>query len=279
MGVPLWKALGGTQARALPAYASGGDSVSPRFMEDEFATVAGLGIDVFKIRARGSQVAKAHWCQRAGSAGGRGITVAVDMTQNLAVPSQSVDEVLAFERSFAEAGLRAPAFLEEVLGPLAVKQLPALRQRAATPIAGGEIVTTATELNDRIEAGSYDIAQPDATVIGGVGPVMEVFGAARRAETAVYVHCWGAGVGMLANYHAALAGGGERVEWPVPRYPLREALWAHAPRMENGRVTLADVPGLGAALTPAVEREFPFREEAVYHCLVDPARIPPADWI
>lgn len=278
LGLPLWQALGGTMSRPLPAYASGGDSVSPEFMQQEFAAVASLGIHVFKIRARKTQVGKAHWCQRTGAGHATGITVAVDMTQNLAVPSQTVEDVLAFERSFAEAGLAPPAFLEEVLGPLAVGQLPALRGMSRVPIAGGEIVTTATELGDRIRAGSYDIAQPDATVIGGVGPVMEVFAAARRTGTAVYVHCWGGGVGMLANYHAAMAGGGEMVEWPLPRYPLREALWPEPPSVRDGHLTLPDRPGLGAALTPAVEREFRFREEAVYHCLVDASRIPPADW-
>lgn len=278
LGIPLWQALGGTQARSLPVYASGGDSVSPEFMREEFEIVFDLGIRVFKIRARNHQVQKAHWCQRTGARYATPITVAVDMTQNLAIPSQSVDEVLAFERSFARAGLAPPAFLEEVLGPLAVGGLPALRQRARTPIAGGEIVTTPVELCDRIRAGSYAIAQPDATVIGGVGAVMDIFATARETGTAVYVHCWGAGVGMLANYHAAVAGGGEMVEWPLPSYPLRDALWRRPLSVENGHLSLPDGPGLGAELTPQVEAEFPFREDAVYHCLVDPARIPPADW-
>lgn len=278
LGIPLWKALGGTMPKSLPAYASGGDSVSPEFMREEFRTVADLGIRVFKIRARNTQVQKAHWCQRVGAGQARAVTIAVDMTQNLAIPSQTVEEVLAFERSFAEAGLAPPAFLEEVLGPLAVGQLPTLRGKSRVPIAGGEIVTTAMELGDRIHVGSYDIAQPDATVIGGVGPVMDVFAAARHAGTAVYVHCWGGGVGMLANYHAAVAGGGEMVEWPLPAYALREALWPQPIAIVDGHLALPERPGLGAILTDAVEREFPFREDAVYHCLVDPTRIPPADW-
>jgi hypothetical protein len=31
-------------------------------------------------------------------------------------------------------------------------------------------------------------------------------------------------------------------------------------------------------LTPQIEREYAFREDAVYHCLVDAARIPRAEW-
>jgi hypothetical protein len=107
---------------------------------------------------------------------------------------------------------------------------------------------------------------------------MDVFATARETGTKVYVHCWGAGVGMLANYHAAIAGQGEMVEWPVPSYELREALFASAPRIDRGLLELSAGSGLGARLTPHVERAFPFREDAVYRCLVDPAVLPTADW-
>lgn len=273
---PLWQSLGGTASRPLRAYASGGDSADPDYMQQEIDAVAALGIDTFKIRARQHQADKAIWTQRAATRSG--ITIAVDMTQNLAIPSQSAGDVLAFLAAYAEAGLPAPAFLEEVQGPLAIDALPELRRAAGVPIAGGEIVTTPEELSDRIRLGCYDIAQPDATVIGGIAPVLDIFATAREAGISVYVHCWGAGVGMLANYHAALAGGGDTIEWPMPRYALREALFATPIAVVGGQLTLPDTPGLGARLTPAIEREFRFREEAVYHCLVDPSRIPAADW-
>lgn len=275
-GLPLWRLLGGDAARPLPAYASGGDSTDPAFMAAEIDVVARLGITTFKIRARKHNADKAVWCARA--AGRNGVAIAVDMTQNLAIPSQSVADVLGFIAAHDAAGVARPAFLEEVQGPLAVAELPGLRRRAGVPIAGGEIVTTPEELSARVLDGCYDIVQPDATVIGGVGAVMRVFAAARTAGTRVYVHCWGAGVGMLANYHAALAGGGEMVEWPLPAYPLREALMADPVLVSGGRITLGDRPGLGARLTPEIERAFPFRAEAVYRCLVDPAMVPPTSW-
>ena len=264
LNLPLWRALGGTENRALPAYASGGNSISPEFMEDEFRQVRALGIEVFKIRARKHQVEKAIWCARESG----GIAIAVDMAQNLAIPSQMPEEVIGFIRAHREAGVALPAFLEEVQGPTATANLPSLRLRAGAPLAGGEIVTTPLELAQRLEQGCYDIVQPDATVIGGVGPVVEVFSAARRVGTKVYVHCWGAGVGMLANYHVAVAMGGEMVEWPLPSYPLREALFAERVAVKDGKLRLPAALGLGARLTPHIERAFAFREEAVYRCLV-----------
>lgn len=265
LGLPLWRALGGELARPLEVYASGGDAVDPAHMEAEIAAVAALGIGLFKIRARAGDAAKAIFTARA--AGAAGIRVGVDMTQNLARPSQAPEEIEAFLAAHREGGVPLPAFLEEIQGPDGITALPALRGRLRVPVAGGEIVTTPEELVRRIGLGCYDIAQPDATVIGGVGAVLAVFEAARAAGTEVWVHAWGAGVGMLANYHAALVGGGRVVEWPMPAYPLREALLGGM-GVCGGRIELAEAPGLGARLTPEIEARFPFRREAVYRCLV-----------
>jgi L-alanine-DL-glutamate epimerase-like enolase superfamily enzyme len=82
----------------------------------------------------------------------------------------------------------------------------------------------------------------------------------------------------MANDHAALAGGGTVAEWPIKPYALREAMLAEPWRIERGQLLLSDTPGLGVRLTPEIEREFPFREDAVYRCLVDPSKAPAADW-
>ena len=288
LGLPLWKALGETLERLnlltpgsgttpLHLYASGGDSISPEFMRQEIDAVAALGIDIFKIRARKHQTAKAIWCRREAKAAG--ISIAVDMTQNLAIPSQEVSEVLAFLDTIYETDNEPLAFLEEALGPRATLNLRVLRKNTDTPIAGGEIVTVPWEFDMRLGMGFYDIVQPDATVIGGIEAVLYVRSLAKQADgTRTYPHCWGSGVGMLANYHAALAGGCEMAEWPMPRYDLRPALFTAPLNVEGGRLTLPDIPGLGAQLTPQVEKEFKFREEAVYRCLVDSSAIPEGKW-
>ncbi len=276
LGVPLWQALGGQKNQPLPAYASGGDSITPAHMQRELEQIAQLGIKTFKIRARKNLVDKVLWCQREGARSN--IAIAVDMTQNLVVPSQTMEDVLTFLQPIREGGGNPLAFVEEVLGPDQIEHLPELRRRTDIPVAGGEIVTTEDELRARVLAGYYGIVQPDATVIGGINSVRRVFAAAGEAGSRVYVHCWGGAVGMMANYHVALACGGEQVEWPLPRYDLREALFAKPLQPVNGQIQLADAPGLGVRLTNAVEKEFPFREEAVYRCLVDPALIPTVSW-
>jgi len=264
-GVPLWNWLGGESLHPILAYASGGDSIGPEGMEGELAAVGALGIDTFKIRARTHQADKVVWTQRRAAVSG--ISIAVDMTQNLVVPSQEVADVVDFIDRVADGSGAPLTFVEEPLGPDRVAQLPELRRLSPVPIAGGEIVTTDRELIERVNGGSYDIVQPDATVIGGIGPVLAVLRAAAPAGTRTYVHCWGGAVGVLANYHAALAAGGEMVEWPLPSYPLRDALLESLVYVEGGEVTLTTAPGLGIELTPELESAYAFREDAVYDCL------------
>ena len=151
LGLPLWRALGGTEARALPVYASGGDARDPAHMAEEIAAVAAVGARLFKIRARPGQAAKAIWCARAAAA--EGIAIAVDMTQNLASPSVMPSAVAAFLDAHRDAGVAPPAFLEEIQGPEDIDRLPALRRSLGVPVAGGEIVTTPAELARRIAAG------------------------------------------------------------------------------------------------------------------------------
>jgi L-alanine-DL-glutamate epimerase-like enolase superfamily enzyme len=277
LGVPLWRLLGGKAGPSLRLYASGGDGVGPEATARELDRVRALGIDVLKIRARHHQADRVRWCVREATT--RGIRIAVDMTQNLVIPSQTIDDIERFLREVSPDRAWVPAFLEEALGPEETSRYPELRARLpGVPIAGGEIVTTSRELRERLAQGCYAIAQPDATVIGGVGPVLEIFGAAHRHGSDVYVHCWGGPVGMMANYHAALAGGGTVAEWPMKSYPLRDALVTSPWQIESGTLTLHETPGLGVALTPEIERAYAFRDDAVYQCLVDPSRIPKALW-
>ncbi|WP_143203569.1 enolase C-terminal domain-like protein [Streptomyces sp. CB01580] len=112
-------------------------------------------------------------------------------------------------------------FLEEPLGPARAHEYPALRRAAGCPVAGGETVTTARELLERVAAGYYDMVQPDATVVGGPRQTLAVFAGALEHGVDPVVHCWGSAVCQAANHHAACAGGGRPAEWPMPSYPLR----------------------------------------------------------
>ena len=269
-GKPLHLHLGGDGRRTLSLYGSGGDALTPDAMEDDVALCARLGIGMWKIRAQTHDPLKTAWCLRRADAAG--IATGIDMVQSLAQPAQDPHSVARFVGDVTESTGIAPAFIEDPVGADAYGDWRALRELIEPPVAGGEIVTTPAELCWRIDAGLYDWVQPDASVLGGARPTAAVVRHALSQGCRPVVHAWGGPAGMMANYHAALAGGGELAEWPLTRYALREAMcdW----NVGHGRLTVPDAPGLGLALTPEIEREFAFREAAVYACLADRRRLP-----
>lgn len=262
--VPAHVLLGGKKSRAIRLYGSGGDSPTAPLMQAEIDQLKQIGIDLFKIRARKHEAAKSAWVLE--KAARAGMSVGIDMAQNLANPAQTVADVLRFVQQVAARSSQPIAFLEEPLGPMDFEGFRSLRARGFWQICGGETLTTAAEMCQRIRLGCYDFAQPDATVIGGMGQVMEVFAAGRQQGMDTVVHCWGGAVGMMANYHCAFAGGGQLAELPMPAFPLREALLVEPLRIDAGRLQPPTCAGLGVHLTPQIERQFSFREDAVYQC-------------
>lgn len=273
LGVPVYELLGGAKADSVRIYGSGGCCDAKEQFEREFAQLEGLGIDLYKIRSVKRDVLRTAWVLE--EAGRRGIEVGVDMCQNLADPPQSVDDVVAFVNAVHERTDQRMVFIEEAIGPDCPEGFKELRQRIDVPVCGGEIITTPREMIDRINADVYDFVQPDASVMGGISAVMEVFEAAARKQTGVVVHAWGGAAAIMASYHAAFAAGGELVEYPMLAFPLSDEMLTDQARIEGGRLLRPTAPGLGLTLTPEIEARFPFDETAVYCCVLNDWGPPP----
>jgi L-alanine-DL-glutamate epimerase-like enolase superfamily enzyme len=265
LGVPAYDLFGGKAVDSVRLYGSGGDSVTPTDMAAEFDLLVESGIDRFKIRALTTQPEKAAWTLE--QAAERGIDVGIDMTQSLADPAQKVPDVVRFLDSVREHTEERIAFLEDPLNPFDTDGYRLLRRKVDPKIAGGETITTSRELNRQIRAGMFDIAQPDATVIGGIREVLNVFRTANENGAETVVHCWGGPASLLANYHAAFAGGGRLAEWPMPQYPLREEMLVAPLDIEDGCLNAPSAPGLGVELSEDIESSYEFREDAIYSCL------------
>ena len=277
LGIPVYQLYNPNAKNTIKLYGSGGDSPTPELMKKEFEYLNTLGIKAFKIRTRNNQVEKARFALREGRK--YGIEIAIDMTQNLVNPGQSVNELVAFYEKICTGIGSKLFFLEEGLGLHDVDSYPDLRKQIDALIAGGEIVTTSKELNLRIGQGWYDIVQPDATVIGGIKALYEVFKKASEFNTQVFVHCWGGPVCMAANYHSALAFKGEVAEWPMPYFPLRDEMMIEPWSIKNGKLTLPEIPGLGIKLNKDIEEKYPFRETAIYSCIPKETElIPEQQW-
>ena len=173
---------------------------------------------------------------------------------------------------------RPIVFLEEAIGPDCPEGFKELRSWVDIKICGGEIITTPKEMIDRINDDVYDFVQPDASVIGGIGAVMDVFRAARARGTDVVVHAWGGAAAIMASYHAAFAAGGLLVEHPMLAFPLGADMMGDQARIENGNLVRPTAPGIGVTLTPEMEAIYPFDESAVYSCMLNDWGPPPDDY-
>ncbi|NKB54521.1 MAG: hypothetical protein GKR97_20340 [Rhizobiaceae bacterium] len=277
LGVPVYDLLGGDQADAITIYGSGGCcDVKQQFLL-ELDLLDRLGIKKYKIRASKADIFRTAWALE--EAGRRGIEVGVDMCQNLADPPQEVDDVVKYVEAVHGLTDHRMIFVEEAIGPDAPEQFKQLRSRIEVPVCGGEIITTPKEMIERVNNHVYDFVQPDASVMGGISALMDVFEAARAQAIPVVVHAWGGAAAIMANYHAAFAGGGELVEFPMLDFPLSRDMMGDQAKIEDGALVRPTAPGLGLTLTPEMEARYVFDETAVYSCaLIDTDPVPDAYW-
>ncbi len=273
LGVPVHEALGGAKADSIRIYGSGGCCDAKEQFLRELDLLGSLGIGLYKIRSVKRDVLRTAWVLE--EAGRRGIRVGIDMCQNLADPPQEVDDVVAFIDGVHALTDRRIVFVEEAIGPDSPEGFKELRRRTEVPVYGGEIITTPKEMIGRMHDGVYDAVQPDASVIGGISAVLEVFAAGVETGTGVVVHAWGGAAAIMASYHAAFAAGGELVEYPMLAFPLGVEMMGEQGRVVDGRLLRPEAPGLGLTLTPEMERRYPFDETAVYSCMLHDWGPPP----
>jgi L-alanine-DL-glutamate epimerase-like enolase superfamily enzyme len=273
LGIPVYELLGGAQTSSIQIYGSGGCCDSKDQFFREMDLLNSLGIEIYKIRSVKRDIFRTAWVLE--EAGKRGITVGVDMCQNLADPPQEVEDVVGFVGAVHALTDRRMIFVEEALGPDVPDAFRELRSRIDVEVCGGEVITTPKEMIERINNDVYDFVQPDASVMGGISAVMDVFAAAKARGTDVVVHAWGGAAAIMASYHAAFAAGGKLVEYPMLAFPLGAEMIGDQGRIEEGRLILPTAPGLGLTLTPEMETRYPFDETAVYSCVLNDWGPPP----
>ena len=276
LGIPVHEMIGPAVADSIRIYGSGGCCDARGQFHREFELLASLGIDLYKIRSVKRDIIRTAWVLD--QAARRGIAVGVDMCQNLADPPQPVDDAVAFMDAVHGRTDARMVFLEEAIGPDCPEEFAKLRQRTDVQVCGGETITTPRELLDRARLGAFDFVQPDASVMGGIGAVMDVFEGARDCGVDVVVHAWGGAVAIMASYHAAFAAGGSLVEYPMLAFPLADEMIGDQGRISEGRLLRPTAPGLGVTLTEDMERRYPFDETAVYSCMLHDWGPPPDEY-
>src|SRR5687768_524645 len=94
---------------------------------------------------------------------------------------------------------------EEPLKPDALAEYVALRRAAPLPIAGGEVLTRRQSFRPWLQAGAFDIVQPDVTKVGGISEERRIGWLAQEHGVRFIPHGWNTAIGLAADLQLASA--------------------------------------------------------------------------
>lgn|SRR5688572_26973476 len=244
-GQALWQLLGGRSSR-VPIYVSVGWGPAALTRVRDFAA---SGICAFKIRSSGE--AEDH--RRAVTAARQVIGPESDLMLDLN-SSWTEEAAAAGMSTLASANL---SWLEE---PVPVDTPAAtwlrLARAAPMPLAGGENMLDAEEVEAALNLGALTVLQPDLTKWGGFSGILPL-GRRIVAEGRRFCpHMFGGAPGTLAAAHLLAASNAADgiLEWGVNHNPVRDALMRRD--LTGSAFELEDTPGLGLRIDHDVVREY-----------------------
>jgi L-alanine-DL-glutamate epimerase-like enolase superfamily enzyme len=133
-------------------------------------------------------------------------------------------------------------WIEEPLDAYDVDGHAALRATLDTPIASGEMLSSALDHRRFLDAGALDVIQPDAPRIGGITPYLRVATLADDVGVTVAPH-------FATPLHVHLAAAQPREGW-VEWFDWLDPLFEERLELRGGRVLVPDRPGIGLTLSP-----------------------------
>ncbi|MGW2054183.1 L-talarate/galactarate dehydratase [Streptomyces sp. NPDC001840] len=132
-------------------------------------------------------------------------------------------------------------WIEEPLDAYDAEGHAALAARLDTPVATGEMLTSAAEHTGLIMAGAADFIQPDAPRVGGITPFLQIMALADHK-------CLGMAPHFAMEIHLHLAAAYPRATW-VEHFEWLEPLFNERLDVRDGRMTVPSRPGLGLSLS------------------------------
>ena len=259
-GVPVHALLGGAVHDELPVYGSGGPfTMSIPELVSQAADTRRRGLRGFKLRVNFFRYQPEVEAERVAAVRqilGPGMSLAIDAVQNYNPKPWSVKEAARMLHMLEPFNL---AWAEEMLPPFDPQPYAELRRATPIPISGGEGLTTAVQVEQWLRAEAFDLVQPDATIIGGIGEARRACQAAAAHGIPVAVHVWGSAPTFAANIHVAFATPNcVWVEQPVLGNPLESELFLKPLVVRDGLVQPPTAPGLGIRLTAELREKYAF---------------------
>lgn len=256
-GLPLYRLFGADKEK-VHAYASFGELRSPGAWAEAAVAAREAGFRAMKVRIRHETIAEDVAVVRAvRETVGDSMAIMADANQGWRIegfqktPWWDLNRAKKTAKALEETDL---TWLEEPLDQWDARGYAALRQSTTTPIAGGEMLPDLGPFALMIEAGAYDIVQPDTSFCGGISIARKVATLAEAAGLLFAPHTWTNGLGLAANLHVlASAPSSTWLEfpWDPPGWTptVRDAMLSAPIEIDSdGCVALPDSPGLGVEL-------------------------------
>ena len=207
-GLPLARLWGGYTDR-IPAYASIVAAKSPAERADDALALLERGYRAIKLRAHAPTVAEdVAMVEKVRAAVGDRMEIMVDANQAGAAsgpikhPGDPIvwdyDRALTTARAYEQLGVY---WLEEPLPRYDLKAIARLTDAVDLKIAGGEGNVGLHEFYWMLDAGAYDIIQPDAATCEGVWQLRKLAAACERAGKLFIPHHGANGIALAAHVH------------------------------------------------------------------------------
>ncbi|MFK0241168.1 mandelate racemase/muconate lactonizing enzyme family protein [Microbacterium sp. NPDC090281] len=257
VGVPAYELLGGLTKARVEAYASGGVGSTFGEVRQWIQQQLDHGFRTVKFRAMQDVDTTLALLDEIVPSLPANTRFVLDGVQASSSHPWSWNEALIVAERLERAGAR---WFEEPCGADDIDGYAALRAHTSVPISGIESSSRTQDFERLFAAGAADIAQPDATFVGGISAFHAVADAAARAEIDVVPHVWGSGVTLMANLHATLSHDQVRLfEFCRLPNPLREELLLEPIDIDaDGFIAAPSAIGLGVRLTPEIEHRFSY---------------------
>lgn len=147
-------------------------------------------------------------------------------------------------------------WFEEALNPDALEDYVQLRRNSPVPIAGGEVLTRRQSFQPWLQAGAFDIIQPDVTKVGGISEERRIGWMAQENGVRFIPHGWNTAVGLAADLHLSSAFANTDFVEYITGSPYIDELTVGGWQLDaDGMLAIPTAPGLGITMDlDAVEK-------------------------
>jgi D-galactarolactone cycloisomerase len=246
---PVHVLLGGRRERAVPVYGSvlfrPVTTLSERIdrmLQRGFRAIK-LGWDPF---CRGSLQDDEKLVRAARDAAGSEVTLLVDAGGSDPGWKLRFKDAMERARMLHDYGV---GWFEEPLAPDDIEGYQRLTDLSPIKIAHGEVLTRRQAFLPYFSRRAMDIAQPDATKVGGLSEMRRIAWMAEEHGIELVPHGWNTAVGVAADIHlVSTLATRSYVEFNVGNPLVEDVLTTPFRLNDQGQLDVPDEPGLGIAI-------------------------------